>query len=156
MIFEEYVPLAMRTNPKGKSFNDNLLNACLGLAGEYSEYVNAKTLGEKKDELSDLHWYTGLLAKTLHVEIDEDIISEATLLTTIGGICDYVKKHSFQGHTLVQDVVDIMVSNLLNCLRLECLALETTPSEIMEKNIAKLRKRYPQGFEVEKSVNRVD
>ena len=35
-----------------------------------------------------------------------------------------------------------------------CLALGYTPEEIMKENIAKLEKRYPNGFEIARSEKR--
>ena len=35
-----------------------------------------------------------------------------------------------------------------------CIALGYTPEEVMQENIKKLEKRYPNGFEVARSENR--
>lgn len=37
-----------------------------------------------------------------------------------------------------------------------CEGIGTTMEEVMQKNIDKLKKRHPDGFEAERSVNRYD
>ena len=37
-----------------------------------------------------------------------------------------------------------------------CYALGTTPDEVMEMNIEKLKARYPEGFDPEKSLHRAE
>ena len=153
MNFKEYVPLAMRTNKPKETKVDNLLNACLGLVGEYSEFLIALSKEERKDELSDMFWYTALLHHTLETNYQSNRTG-STPMSYIGLICDTVKKHAFQGHLLATANLTVYAEKLLYSLYVLCERNDFTPSEIMEFNITKLRKRYPEGFEVEKSVNR--
>ena len=155
MNFKEYVPLAMRTNKPKETKVENLLNACLGLAGEYAEFCGAVNKERVKDELSDLFWYTALLHHTIETTLQSNR-TEELLISHIGLICDTVKKHAFQGHHLSVIQLTVYAEKLLYSLYVLCEKYEFTPSEIMEFNIAKLRKRYPEGFEVEKSVNRLE
>lgn len=73
-----------------------------------------------------------------------------------GEVVDILKKYLYQGHELniehiAEELGDIMfyIVNLCNLLNLD---LET----IIEGNYNKLLKRYPEGFSVERSVNRND
>ncbi len=71
-----------------------------------------------------------------------------------GEVIDAVKKHLHQGHEL--DPLKI-VEELGDCLWYVALVAEAvgaTLSEVMERNIEKLMKRYPEGFSKERSVNR--
>ena len=159
MNFREYVPLAMRTNKPKETKLENLLNACLGLVGEYAELSDSLSREEIKDELSDIFWYTALLHYTLETNYDvnyETNTSKSPLISHIGLICDEVKKHAFQGHALSIMNLTNQAEKLLYSLYAQCANLYFTPSEIMEHNVAKLKKRYPAGFEVSKSVNRVE
>lgn len=74
----------------------------------------------------------------------------------VGELVDMVKKFSYHGHTLekpevVKEFGDIYwyIHNLMN-------ELELSHEEIMETNIKKLQKRYPQGFSEQASQRRVD
>lgn len=108
MTANQYQKLAMRTNRDGASAHDNLINGCLGLAGESGE------------------------------------------------VCDYVKKHIFQGHEFE---IDHIIEELGDCMwyiALTATAVGATMGEVMERNIEKLKKRYPDGFSVMDSINRTE
>lgn len=74
----------------------------------------------------------------------------------VGELVDMIKKFSYHGHTLekpevVKEFGDIYwyIHNLMN-------ELDLSHEEIMETNIKKLQKRYPQGFSEQASQRRVD
>ena len=73
-----------------------------------------------------------------------------------GEIADTIKKWQFQGHALNPDEVMKEVGDVLWYCALMATALNFKLSEVMEANIEKLKKRYPNGFDDERSVNRVD
>ena len=73
-----------------------------------------------------------------------------------GEVIDLVKKWVFQGHELCQDDVVGELGDVLWYAAILCEGIGTTMEEVMQKNIKKLKKRYPDGFEVERSVNRCD
>lgn len=71
-----------------------------------------------------------------------------------GEVADHFKKHFYQGHNLdmekvAEEIGDVMfyIANLCNLSGLDL-------GQILESNHQKLLKRYPEGFEKEKSVNR--
>lgn len=73
-----------------------------------------------------------------------------------GEVIDIFKKYMFQGHEL--DVAHI-AKELGDCLWYIAILAKGagyTLDEIAEMNKAKLRKRYPDGFEVEKSLHRAE
>lgn len=155
MNFNEYVPLAMITLPEGKTKTEKILNACLGLVGEYAEYIEEETREKQIEELGDIHWYVALLSSANDFKNGVNTPSEENLIKTIGDVCDDVKKHVFQGHELNSNKIDSQIVKLLVALKKECKKLGTTQAKVMTMNIDKLKKRYPKGFEVEKSINRV-
>ncbi len=108
MTGTEYQLLAMRTNRPEATSEQNLINGCLGLAGEAGE------------------------------------------------VCDIVKKYMFQGHNLeTQKIVDEL-SDVLWYVALTAQSIGCNLDSIMEHNINKLKKRYPNGFEAERSINRTE
>ena len=71
-----------------------------------------------------------------------------------GEVVDYIKKclyhsHKFDDEKLVEELGDI-IWYITNIATLHGLRM----TYILDKNIKKLEERYPEGFSVEKSINR--
>lgn len=71
-----------------------------------------------------------------------------------GEFADHIKKYQFQGHDLDKDHLIKELGDILWYVAQAAVGLETTIDEIMERNINKLKARYPDGFEAERSRNR--
>lgn len=153
MDFKEYVKLAMRTNVKDRDFKNNILNGLLGLYGETIEFIMASEDGEL-DELGDCYWYTALLFHTTGLELLNIKKAKNSLTVSIGLLSDHFKKHFFQGHSLDSNLVQVLLSEIKFHLDVYATSINSSSEEVMEHNINKLKKRFPEGFEVEKSINR--
>jgi NTP pyrophosphatase (non-canonical NTP hydrolase) len=71
-----------------------------------------------------------------------------------GECIDLLKKHLFQGHKLDKDKLTEELGDVLwYCAELAC-GLSVTLEEVAQRNIEKLKKRYPEGFDAERSINR--
>lgn len=113
MDFKEYQDLSSKTANKmehimaeGRTLE--LLNYCLGLAGESGELI------------------------------------------------DYIKKVIFHKHELNLYHVEKELGDILWYVSQLARVLNLDMGDIAETNIEKLKKRYPNGFSTEKSVNRDD
>lgn len=73
-----------------------------------------------------------------------------------GEVIDLIKKWAFQGHTLHKQDIEEELGDVLWYAAILCEGIGTTMEKVMQKNIDKLKKRYPNGFEAERSVNRGD
>ena len=71
-----------------------------------------------------------------------------------GEVVDLLKKHLFQGHPLNRDTLLEELGDVLWYAVLICTALGCSLQEVMQRNVAKLRERYPDGFAVERSLSR--
>ena len=71
-----------------------------------------------------------------------------------GEVIDIVKKHLFQGHKLDKEHLKEELGDVAWYLAIACSGAGLTLEEVMEENIKKLSKRYPNGFESQKSINR--
>lgn len=71
-----------------------------------------------------------------------------------GEVADLVKKHLFQGHTLDRDKLIDELSDVCWYIAILAYGLDVPLDDILEHNIAKLRRRYPAGFEAERSMFR--
>lgn len=71
-----------------------------------------------------------------------------------GEVIDIIKKHLYQGHELdkehlTEELGDVMfyITNLATLLGIDM-------QDVLQNNVDKLLKRYPDGFDINKSVNR--
>lgn len=83
------------------------------------------------------------------------------LINGVMGLCgesgeaiDIVKKHLAQGHALDRDKLIKELGDIAWYLAETATALDVTLEEVLQRNIDKLRARYPEGFSAEKSIHR--
>ncbi len=83
------------------------------------------------------------------------------LLNALMGLCgesgeaiDLMKKHLYQGHDLDKAKLVKELGDVAWYLAEAATGLGVDLSDILQGNLDKLHARYPQGFEVAKSVNR--
>jgi len=137
MELNEYQERAARTINKDASAIENLLNACLGLAGEVGEFndlikkwqFHGHTLDIDKcvKELGDTLWY---IPQAIHaLKQLTELQQKAEKVTGIGSI-----------------------TNFTNTVPISDLTLEG----VARINIEKLEKRYKDGFSSQASINRTE
>lgn len=71
-----------------------------------------------------------------------------------GEAIDILKKHMFQGHSIDVKDLALELGDVAWYLAMAANALGYSLSDIFRMNIEKLIKRYPEGFDPERSVNR--
>ena len=83
------------------------------------------------------------------------------LINGVMGLCgesgeaiDLVKKHLAQGHELNKEQLAKELDDIAWYLAETATAIGYPLEDILQMNIDKLKKRYPEGFAVERSVNR--
>ena len=105
----------------------------------------------------DVDKYQELAMRTLNPEIDKkELILNASmgLCGESGEVIDLVKKYLFQGHDLDDEKLIKELGDVAWYLAEAATALNVNLSEILEKNIKKLEKRFPDGFNSNRSINR--
>ena len=85
------------------------------------------------------------------------------LINGVMGLCgesgeaiDIVKKHLHQGHALDRETLIKELGDIAWYLAETAFALDVDLDEVFEGNIAKLKARYPEGFDTQRSVHRTD
>ena len=85
------------------------------------------------------------------------------LINSVMGLCgesgeaiDIVKKHLHQGHPLDREKLIKELGDIAWYLAEAAHALDVDLDDVLEANIAKLRARYPEGFDTDKSMYRVE
>ena len=71
-----------------------------------------------------------------------------------GECIDIVKKHLFQGHELDTDKLLDELSDVLWYAAILAEGIGTTLDDVMQHNVDKLMRRYPEGFDAERSIHR--
>jgi NTP pyrophosphatase (non-canonical NTP hydrolase) len=100
------------------------------------------------------------LAEVLRTYAGEDTQKEKLILGALGlagesgEVVDLIKKWSFAGHDLDADDLLNEMGDVLWYIALMCSAFGWTLEDVIAANVAKLRRRYPDGFDVARSVNR--
>lgn len=73
-----------------------------------------------------------------------------------GEAADLIKKHLFHDHPLDRDKLRDELGDVLWYVATLARTLELDLSEVAERNVEKLRARYPEGFSAARSRNRPD
>ncbi|MBU8576393.1 nucleoside triphosphate pyrophosphohydrolase family protein [Bacillus pumilus] len=73
-----------------------------------------------------------------------------------GEVVDLIKKHVFHGHSLDKDKIVKELGDVMHYVAGIATLLEIELPEVLEGNIDKLKKRFPEGFSVAASIARVD
>ena len=73
-----------------------------------------------------------------------------------GEVADIIKKHTFQGHDLDVNHVAEEIGDVLWYVAVGAEAIGLTLGEVAQRNIDKLQRRYPDGFDKSRSINRED
>ena len=104
-----------------------------------------------------LEEYEQLAARTLNPSLSRDqrlLDAAAGLAEEAGEVLGLVRKHVFMGHTLDPARVTTELGDALWCLTAAAGALGVSLEDVAAANIAKLRRRYPDGYSNERSVER--
>lgn len=101
--------------------------------------------------------YQELAMTTLNKELGKkDVLINGVmgLCGESGEVIDLVKKHLAQGHELDRDQMIKELGDVAWYLAETAYALDVPLEEVMVKNIEKLKARYPEGFDKERSIHR--
>ncbi len=81
-------------------------------------------------------------------------LSALGLTGEAGEVADHIKKALFQGHSI--DSLHLLeeLGDILWYTALAAHAIDFNLNDVMEYNVQKLHKRYPNGFDPEQSINR--
>ena len=101
--------------------------------------------------------YQKLAMTTLNPNLDKkDVLINGVmgLCGESGEVIDIVKKHLAQGHELDKEKIIKELGDVAWYMAEIATVLDVDLEDVLVQNIEKLKKRYPEGFSVENSVNR--
>ncbi|MBQ8962752.1 MAG: nucleoside triphosphate pyrophosphohydrolase family protein [Clostridia bacterium] len=103
--------------------------------------------------------YQSLALRTLNPALSERDV----LINGVMGLCgeageaiDLVKKHLAQGHPLDREALIGELGDVAWYLAETAYALDIDLEAVLARNVEKLRRRYPEGFAAEKSIDRAE
>ncbi len=141
---------------------DEKLHLCHMLLGMYTEMEEYKNAIEKDDhvnareEIGDALWFLANYCRVRDIDLlsvwDSVIYTSYTLLTSLNELSDIIK-----GYIAYNKEIDTFEEKrILRCIcyNYKKLLGEYYVDDILERNINKLRVRFPQAFDTEKALNR--
>ena len=115
--------------------------------------------------MTDMGSFDEYQALALRTASPESLVDSATMLNAAalglngeaGEIADHVKKIMFHGHPLddaTRDKIAKEIGDILWYCAMAARGLGLGLGDVAEMNVEKLRKRYPDGFSSDRSLNR--
>jgi NTP pyrophosphatase (non-canonical NTP hydrolase) len=169
MRLHDYQKAAARTistdfhimSGKGVENDYDLIHACLGLSSEIAEIAfDQENKLNVHQEIGDGMWYTALGCTAIGIDMEDldlDFENDDTLMDLVvqsGIIADKIKRTLFYGAELDRDIIIRCFGCIVKSLDTLAVTYGTTLETCMEKNIAKLKTRYPEKFTAEAAINR--
>ena len=102
------------------------------------------------------HDYQIAALRTANSFDEDDLVLNGALGLSgeTGEVADHIKKFRFQGHDLDKEYLAKELGDVCWYIAILAKGIGYDLATIMEMNIDKLKKRYPNGFEVSRSLNR--
>lgn len=95
--------------------------------------------------------------------LNKNLSKKDVLINGVMGLCgesgeviDIVKKHLAQGHNLDKEKIIKELGDVAWYIAEIAYALDVDLETVLKLNIEKLKRRYPDGFDSSKSINRND
>lgn len=105
---------------------------------------------------NDYQSLAGRTIRTMNDELDRkelELHALCGMVGEVGEIHSIYQKH-FQGHEFDKEEIKKEVGDLLWFIAEYCTIMGWSLGDVMDLNIEKLMKRYPDGFDAERSVHR--
>lgn len=160
--YDTQVCVAVKQNPIG--FVD-VLNEGAKEAGAFEPLLheaacviaNLLLTDELREHRMTAHEYQKLAMRTCNIPYDQkhDMMMHAVLaLTSEAGEVSGIFQKKYQGHTVDLEHLKEELGDCLWTIAEACTALDLSMEDVMQYNIDKLKKRYPDGFDPERSIHR--
>lgn len=139
-----------------------ILHSILGISSEVVELTYAIIKNDFvniEEELGDLYWYATLLESEVpepmkHRSVLPDCNLLDFLVEDISVLSDKIKRVIFYGSSLDESEISLRVASVFGVLDEFCKNLSLDIERVKEKNISKLKIRYPEKFQESSALNR--
>lgn len=170
MTFEDYQQKCMRTWNASKDRHVQLENCMWGL-GEVGELQNLVKKWRHHghdldkvafiDELGDIAYYTAIAAHLIecpksrfgtYITYSDDMPRSLVDVMKYASRAQQDMLWAIENNTMIAGY--LWLDSVWHCVASLAQNVDSTIQEVMEHNVEKLTKRYPDGFDVERSRNR--
>ena len=135
----------------GKATDTEIIIPILSPGGSFVTGI-ADSAFEGCDKIESIELHGGIK----YIGADAFYNCHALKLVEAGEAIDIVKKHLAQGHELEREKLIKELGDVAWYLAETAYALDVPLEDVLQRNIDKLRARYPQGFEVKRSIERTE
>lgn len=172
MTFKQYQEDAYRTCAQLGDLRLDLSHMVLGITSEFEEFAKAVDNEDEvniKEELADMFWYVANYCNFRSFDLTE-IVGEYTdelsfeqeqweshfvaLDVYVSQLSDQVKKFMAYGKPLDQAIEKRALEGIIYAISLEGYEVDFSFDIDLQKNIDKLKVRYPEKFTNENAMNR--
>lgn len=137
----------------------HLLHMAVGIMGEVVELAFAPTYENVREELGDTEFYVaGMLLDEEFAAATEGLqveVFDSCVLKSAGNLLDQVKKYVVYNKDNIQDVAKAFAQFCYD-LNEHYEEVEISRDEVREENVAKLTKRYANGYSDKAAQERAD
>lgn len=163
MKLQEYQEQAKRTYANLGSDKLNLSHMVMGMCTELPELqdsIDNKDDINTGEELADTYWYVSNYEtergynSSEYVSIKAGSIGINKLYYDIATLQDIVKKYVAYGKEIDTDTERVLLSRIKHNLDNMFISKGLDRGEFLQKNIDKLKARYPEKFTMENAINR--
>lgn len=159
MTIEEYRKQVPLTNVElGEKLN--LCHMMLGMCSELDELEDAVNYRDKvnvREELGDCMWYVGNIANMLNIEtteIDNEALQYFPFQKNMFKLCNEIKRYIAYGKQIDNEKVKALVNNIIQGIAFNANNYQISFTDVLTRNIEKLRARFPDGFTEYDALNR--
>lgn len=162
MNIKEYQQLALRTEARNPEHTqaDRWIHGVLGFVTEFDEFYNTQTHVNMVEEFGDMMWYVTLLADVANVDlsiIEQPLVLTESVIAWAAKAADIGKRWKYYNippseSTLAEVVRQLYVHACVYWTKV--IADGSDIPKALDRNIAKLKARYPEKFTTEAAANR--
>lgn len=159
-----------RIFPEEAGLKLNLAHMVMGLGSELGELVNCIGTELKRkidlvnlsEEIGDMYWYIANYCNLRNISPPEnktvdhlpDFMAMELLIVSVADLTDLVKKYVAYGKEIQRAQEMEAIYDVYSALNLLASVYNLNTDEVRQKNITKLRVRYPEKFTQEAAINR--
>jgi NTP pyrophosphatase (non-canonical NTP hydrolase) len=179
MNWIDYLPLAEKTLSNQfncqDEFHQKLLHAVIGSLTEVEEILenyedmelttDVNKQGSVAEESADIFWYLSILFRELDIrnysydpsndfKVNNPFNTLLSFTKVSLKFLDLLKKKIYYNKDISNEIMVDLSIKMHSLLKHYCYQYNTDVNDILEKNIAKLQKRYGDKFSSEKAINR--
>lgn len=156
MNWKDYCQAAQRTLVDLGNDKLDLSHMILGMISEYNEYQDAVAYIDnvnRNEEVGDIYWYVGNYCNIQNITpILNNNIGYEGYAYCLSKLSNIVKRYVAYNVDIDKLEEEYWINGIL--YNLNTMYVDTTMEQVLEKNINKLKVRFPDKFDIDKVLNR--